>query len=272
MITLSDIQKNLRDVDLSGTPICLHSSLRSFGWVEGGAPSVVEAFLLEECTLLVPAFTTHYIVDPPAHLQFPRNGVNYETQKFSKEGTDLVFDPATSKEIGRNLGAISAAVLHRSDSQRGNHPVSSFAGAGPLVETLLKDQNPDDVYSPLEALAFHGGSIVLAGVDLNRMTLIHLSEKKAGRTLFRRWTNAPNGQIIPVEVGGHGGGFPKLEAVLSPFLRKTTVGQSKWKIYPASNAIEATTQAIKEDPFITHCDDTTCQRCNDATAGGPILK
>ena len=35
----------------------VHSSLASFGRVEGGAAAVVQAFLDEGCTIVVPAFS-----------------------------------------------------------------------------------------------------------------------------------------------------------------------------------------------------------------------
>jgi aminoglycoside N3'-acetyltransferase len=36
-VTTSDIRLAIRNLGLAGRPLCVHSSLRSFGWVEGGA-------------------------------------------------------------------------------------------------------------------------------------------------------------------------------------------------------------------------------------------
>src|SRR5262245_37114770 len=73
-VTQVDLQKAIRTLDLSGQVVCVHSSLRSFGQVSGGARAVVQAFLDEGCTLLVPTFSYDYTIAPPPHLQPPRNG------------------------------------------------------------------------------------------------------------------------------------------------------------------------------------------------------
>ena len=35
-VTTGDIRKAIRNLGLAGRLLCVHSSLRSFGWVEGG--------------------------------------------------------------------------------------------------------------------------------------------------------------------------------------------------------------------------------------------
>ncbi|MFA9456622.1 helix-turn-helix domain-containing protein [Halalkalibacter sp. AB-rgal2] len=51
------VTDTLRKVGLSNKPICLHSSLRSFGWVEGRAETIIKGFLDLGCTMLVPEFS-----------------------------------------------------------------------------------------------------------------------------------------------------------------------------------------------------------------------
>jgi aminoglycoside 3-N-acetyltransferase len=109
------------------------------------------------------------------------------------------------------------------------------------------------------------------GVGLERMTLLHLAEKEAGRVLFRRWANDAHGQTIAVEVGGCSEGFGKLAPCLRPVMRETNVGQSKWMLFPVAQALENAAAAIRANPQITHCEIETCERCNDAVKGGPIL-
>ncbi|HEU4558709.1 MAG TPA: AAC(3) family N-acetyltransferase, partial [Longimicrobium sp.] len=74
-ITEAEIRETIRALGLAGRAICVHSSLRSFGWVEGGAGAVVDAFLAEGCTLLVPTFSGaafEACPDPPDVIE--RNG------------------------------------------------------------------------------------------------------------------------------------------------------------------------------------------------------
>lgn len=128
-----------------------------------------------------------------------------------------------------------------------------------------------DVYAPLRELAECGGFVVLMGVSLDRMTLIHLAEEQAGRTLFRRWANDRNGEPAAAAVGGCSEGFGKFQPVLESCARRMVVGESGWTVYPASDALSLATEAIRSNPEITHCGNRECDRCNDAVQGGPFL-
>ena len=273
LVDADDIRGGIHELGLAGKPVCLHSSLRSFGRIDGGAPTIVDAFLHEECTLLVPAFSWIHAVPPPPALQFERNAADYDYLSHTGTQVDRVFNPETSTEIDPHMGAVSREVVTRTDSRRGNHPICSFAAVGPLASPLVEEQGADDVYAPLNVLAREGGFVLLAGVDLTKMTLIHLSEKEAGRVLFRRWANGLDNQPMAVEAGGCSDGFLKLAPVLSGFVSEQRIGASLWHAYPASDALVATTQAILilADPLVTHCGDRACGRCHDAVAGGPIL-
>jgi aminoglycoside 3-N-acetyltransferase len=168
------------------------------------------------------------------------------------------------------MGALVAAVVSRAGRARGNHPLCSFAAVGPQATTLVRGQKPLDVYASLAELTRRDGAVVLMGVDLNRMTLLHLAEKRSGRTLFRRWANDPDLRPLTVESGGCSEGFFDLEPALAPLRREATVGRSRWQVFPASNALNVATHAIRRNPRITHC-GRECERCDDAVAGGPIL-
>src|SRR5688572_4691290 len=113
-ITQLDLQNALRSLGLSGQSICVHSSLRSFGYVEGGAETVVQAFLEEGSTLMVPAFSWGYAVPPPAELQFPRNGWDYAAYAGPTAGLGRIYTPA-SREIDRDMGAVAAEVVRHPD-------------------------------------------------------------------------------------------------------------------------------------------------------------
>lgn len=269
-VTQHDIRDALGRLGLAGRVVCLHSSLRSFGRVEGGAASVVEAFLGEGCTLLVPTFSSNFEVAPPPEMRLARNGWNYEARPAREPNSGRVFTPAVS-DIDRSMGAIPAEVGARLERVRGNHPFDSFAAVGARAAELVSGQKPSDVYAPLVALARAGGFVLLAGVGLERMTLLHLAERVAGRTLFRRWARDAHGETIYAEVGGCSEGFGNLETALRPIMRTATVGESFWRLFPASEAVDLAAAAIRADASITRCADESCERCPDAIAGGPIL-
>ena len=268
-VTGADIRDALRALGLSGHCLCVHSSLRSFGWVEGGAQTVVDAILAEGCTLLVPTFT-EFQVSPPPHLRPARNGWNYAQETASGEDAGIVYSCAMTEVAEEDMGAISAAVARMPRRVRGNHPLCSFAAVGPRAEELIRGQAPLDVNAPLRVLAEIGGFVALMGVGLEAMTLLHLAEQWAGRTLFRRWANGPVGQVVEVETGGCSDGFPNLEGLLSPLMREAQVGNSRWWVFSALDTLEAASEAIRRDPAITHCGESPC-RCDDAVQGGPIL-
>ena len=270
-VTQRDIRSAVVALDLSDTPLCVHSSLRSFGWVDGGPMSVVDGLLAEGCSVMVPSFTSEFEAAPPSDRRHPRNGCSYETD-FPTAGKNAGIYTTRSLSIDHDLGAIPGAVVTDERRARGDHPLNSFAAIGPLAGALVQDQRPLDVYAPLRALGDLGGWVVLMGVDLTSMTLIHLAEAMAGRTLFRRWAIGPNGTTVECEIGSCSEGFERLQPYLAPVMRVIDVGSSRWRAYPAEGVLNLVSAAIRRDPAITHCSDVNCLRCRDIIQGGPIIK
>jgi len=271
MVTKNDIRQAVRNLNLSNRPLCVHASLRSFGQVDGGALALIDALLAENCTVLVPTFTYFFEVAPPPDGQLARNGIDNTIWVRMMPGTDRRFSPESDDLSREYMGAIPESVLAHPNHVRGNHPLNSFAAIGPLAEQLIRGQTPKDVYAPLAALAQAGGSVVLMGVGLERMTLLHLAEHRAGRNLFIRWANGPEDRPIAASVGSCSDGFGQFAGVLESIEQRQQVGQSVWRVYPAAEVIELAAKAIGENPEITHCGNPTCSRCNDAVQGGPIL-
>lgn len=266
-VSVDDIESAVRALDLDGSPICVHSSLRSFGHVEGGADAVVDGFLAAGSTLLVPSFTPHR-VPAPAGRRYPRNGTDYD----APPGEDWIDEPYTSGTtlVGPRMGTIPRAVAGRPGRSRSAHPQNSFCAIGPLAEELTSGQEPLRPYVPFERLIERDGAVLLIGVGLDRMTLIHLAEVRAGRELFRRWAPAPDGGSIECRCGGCSTGFGALGPVLRPAERRAQVGRSPWRAFDAARALELAVGAIRREPDITRC-HPTCERCRDAIAGGPIV-
>jgi len=88
-----DIRNAVRQLGLSGLPVCLHTSLSSFGHLEGGAEAVVGGFLIEGCTVLVPTFSDGFAIPPPPHIRPERNGWDYEDHSGPLEGVGRIFSP-----------------------------------------------------------------------------------------------------------------------------------------------------------------------------------
>ena len=271
MVTIEDIRKAIQNLNLSNKPVCIHASLRSFGWVKGGPLVVVDGFLAQGCTVVVPTFSYDLAVPPPVDMRLSQNGYDYAAVEEPAPGSRRIYTPKSTAFSREYMGTIPAAVLAMPRHVRGNHPLNSFAAVGPLAHRVISSQGPMDVYGPLKALAELDGSVVMMGVGLNRMTLLHLAEQMAGRNLFRRWANGPDGQPMQVEVGSCSEGFVNLQPILSQVMTKVKVGESVWQVYPVRETLAVSAREIRANPNLTRCDDANCLRCQDAVLGGPIL-
>lgn len=264
---LDPVQEAIRESGLSARPVCLHSSFRSFRGVVGEPLHVIDAFLNEGCTLLVPTYSWHeHALDAPDSAPVPeRNAYRRPPQP---RRTAAPFTPDSTAIDTDAMGAIPTAVVQHPEQVRGAHPLCSFSALGPLAHDLVAGQGPEGVNDPLERLADREGAVVLAGVDLTTMTLLHLAEERAGRRMFVRWGMLPEG-IVPVRVGGCSSGFERLADTLAPYERRIEVGPSVWRVFPAKECLVTAERVIAADSTVTRCEDRACERCRDAVRGGP---
>jgi aminoglycoside 3-N-acetyltransferase len=164
-ITKSDIADGFKGLGLSkGNIVLMHSSLRSFGYVEGGAETVIASILEtvgDEGCVMVPTLT----------------GSITDTS-----GNPPVFDVSkTSCWTGR------IPETFRTDlrAKRSLHPTHSVAAIGMktqnnLIEGHEKGRSPCDECSPYYKNALAGGYILLIGVDQECNTTVHCCEEIAG--------------------------------------------------------------------------------------------
>jgi aminoglycoside 3-N-acetyltransferase len=268
-MTAAVLRQGVRDHGLSGRIVVVHSSLASFGRVDGGAAAVVQAFLDEGCTIVVPAFSDCR-VSPPPGVRLERNA-----EEAVPPGRPAGARPASGfspgmTEVVREMGAIPAWVAAHPDRHRGNHPLNSFAALGPRAGEVIGGQSPRDVYAPLRAAAGNDGCVALLGVGLTAMTIIHLAEQVAGRELFVRWALLADGRRIPARVGSCSEGFEQLAPALTPAEAVSEVGRSRWRVFAAAAAVDLAAAEISRRSDVTSCADPSCARCRDAVAGGPV--
>jgi aminoglycoside 3-N-acetyltransferase len=271
MVTKPELRKAILAAGLADQPVCLHSSLKSFGWIRGGPRSLLDVLLEAGSTVLVPTFSYAYLVRPPPHLRCQQNGIDYACLDWIPANNRLVYSPESDRLDLPQMGRIPQTVLEMRERVRGRHPLCSFAAVGPLAAELIEPQTPLDVYAPLRELARLGGRIALMGVGLNRLTALHLAEQMAGRRPFIRWANGQGDQVITAACGGDSAGFERL----APYVRRaeirTRCGGSDWRVFDAATLLELTRRTIEENPSITHCQNSECLRCEHAAAGGPSL-
>lgn len=263
-----DIAAAVRSLGLQNRPVCLHSSLRSFGFIEGGAEAVIQGFLSEGCTVMVPTFIYENEVAPPADQMPAQNGSDYTRSTTAHARPKTAYSP-DSTDVSSDMGAIPGALLKMPERVRGDHPLDSLSAVGPLAHALIDGQTSTDVYAPFRSLAERGGYIILVGVGLTRLTLLHEAERRSGRNLFWRWAYDRYRETVSVRVGGCSEGFENLAPALAGLERTYTVGHSPWRIFVAQETLNHAAAAIRAQPDLTNCNDATCERCRDAVLGGP---
>ncbi|WP_419664711.1 AAC(3) family N-acetyltransferase [Streptomyces sp. 2-1] len=273
-ITAEQLVAIIDELALVRRPVMVHASLRSFGRpVEGGADAILDALLSRGCTVLVPSFTEpQFGVIPPTTMRPARNGIDYATlpDKTAARPETAASYTVDCGVINAGMGALPARLLARGAMRRGRHPLNSFAAVGPQAAELVVAQTPTDVYGPVRTLADRNGAILLLGVELNRMTALHLAEQQSGRQLPIRWARTADRRVIMVETGSCSEGFPRLEPWLRPLARTARVGGSRWSVYPAKEALAAAVAVMTADQSVTHCADADCLACRDSVAGGPV--
>ncbi|GFI44788.1 hypothetical protein IMSAGC019_00091 [Lachnospiraceae bacterium] len=268
-----DFINAIKVLGISGSEICIHSSMKSFGAdFKCGIKGIIDSFLIQKCTIMVPTFSDIYEARPVKKYMPERNGAGDYSYFLEKTYSDIAPFDVTSKEISvEDMGLFAQYVLNCEKCVRGNHPLNSFTALGDNAKKLVGCQTHKDVYAPMRQLCDDDGYVLLMGVGLDAATIIHYVEQVVGRTLFIRWAYNKDNNVIPVSSGGCSEGFGHFNGILSNSAKKVKVANSEWVCFKAKDIVDICTKYIKGSPNITHCDNKYCDRCNDAICGGPIL-
>lgn len=272
MVTKQILLDSIKKLDLQGKTISLHSSYKSFGGVNGGPNTIIDAFLESNCTLLVPTFTYDYAAYPPMDgKKYEQNGVDMSI--YDEE--DKIFKSGYSKNsrvISPSMGIIPKLILEREEAVRGVHPLNSFTAIGPKAKDLIDSQSYIDVYAPYKKCMEDKKSVLLLmGIDFKSTTPIHFAEELSGRNLFRQWAYIDTGEVIEASIGSCSNGFNKLIPFVLSIKKQDLIGKSTWQIYNFKKYISTLTSVIKSNQSLTICDNSKCIRCRDSVLGGPIL-
>jgi aminoglycoside 3-N-acetyltransferase len=158
------VKLGLKKSDIVG----IHSSLSSFGHVEGGADAVIDALLAvvgEEGTIVMPTFSTNRVI-----LDL--------TPEMKAAGASwllrvLPYDP---KQTSCWTGTIPETFRKRNGVLRSHHPLFSLAATGPEAETIIEAGREGALPGWKKVLELDG-YVLLIGIGLERCTAIHLAEE-----------------------------------------------------------------------------------------------
>jgi aminoglycoside 3-N-acetyltransferase len=254
MLTFNDLIVAFETLGLQKKPVIAHASLRSFGFIEGGADSVVTGLNHTLGAFIMPTHTYKTMVTPasgPAN-----NAINYARgQQWNRLSepfyTDMPADPM--------MGVIPESMRHWPEFQRSMHPILSFGGF--RAEKILQTQTLENPFAPLRALVESDGWILLLGVDQTANTSLHFAEKLAGRRQFIRWALTENGTVTCPGFPGCSAGFQAIEPEVRPFTKTIKVGNATVQALPLRALLIRAIEIIKKDKYALLCNRSDCERC-----------
>jgi aminoglycoside 3-N-acetyltransferase len=260
-VRLRDLLLGLRELHLADAPVIVHSSLKSFGQVEGGAVTVVNALVAAFNRVIVPTFTYKTMITP---LTGPENnGILYGSLQDLNQMAEFFTPRMPTDPL---VGAIPETFRRHPRAIRSMHPIQSFAGIN--AEKFIASQYLADPLAPLGLLEQADGWVVLMGVDHTVNTSIHYAEKLAGRRQFIRWALTPKGVVECPGFPGCSAGFQAVAPEMEKFTRKVQIGGSLIQAVPVKMLFKVVIGQIKKDPQALLCQQEDCERCRESRLPG----
>lgn len=255
MLTYSGIKAGLESLNLKKHYVIAHASARSFGGIDGGAETLLQALIDSTRGLVMPAFTYKTMLNPevgPAN-----NGMAYGTQgdlnKMAEPfHMDMPVDPM--------MGILPEVLRKHPGAKRSMHPIQSFAGIN--VDAILNSQAIHNSFAPIGMLAEGDAWVLLLGVDHMVNTSIHYAEKLAGRMQFIRWALTRERVIECPGFPGDSEGFNAIAPHVEKYTRRVEIGGAWVQAVHLRSLIDVAVKKIRDDPFALLCDRPDCERCN----------
>ncbi|WP_405773932.1 aminoglycoside N(3)-acetyltransferase [Streptomyces sp. NBC_00859] len=243
LCTRDSLAAELRAIGLRpDDTLLVHSSLRSLGWVCGGAGTVVMALLDTlgaEGTLVVP---TH-----SGDISDPADWGNPPVPEAWWEGIRAAmpaFDARTTPTLG--VGVVPETIRNWPGAVRSCHPQTSFAALGPRASAIVDGHALDcrlGERSPLARLEEAGARILLLGAGFDACTAFHLAEYRipAPRTdtsfavmtpQGRRWSTVRDTSISADRFDDLGADFERERPVATG-----TVGAAQTRLFDLADAV-----------------------------------
>ena len=176
LITVPTVVDGLQELGVRrGDALLVHSSLSSFGQVQGGAQTIIEALtetVGSEGTLMMLAqsagrFDPSEWRNPPVPEAWWRR-IRFETPLYHPRKTPT-----------EHVGIVGELFRSWPGSRRSAHPHSSFAAWGRRRDELLKIHRLEDRFgdtSPLAKFYNLDGSVLFLGTGFDTCTCFHLAE------------------------------------------------------------------------------------------------
>ncbi|MFK3939082.1 aminoglycoside N(3)-acetyltransferase [Alkalihalobacillus sp. NPDC078783] len=162
-----------------GMTVIVHSSMKSLGWVCGGAVAVIQALqevITHKGTLIMPAHSAD-VSDPRewGNPAIPKEWIQEVMNEMPP------FDPLITPTFG--MGVISELFRTYPNVKRSHHPVHSFSVWGKNSEEVANNHSLDHGLgesSPLGYLYQNNGYVLMLGTGYETNTSMHLGEHMGG--------------------------------------------------------------------------------------------
>lgn len=237
-----------------GMLLVTHSSLSAFGYVEGGAATVIDALrksIGDGGTLAMPTHSLNRLGCPP-------------------------YDPRRSRST---VGTITDVFRSMPGVVRSPHPTHSVAACGPLAETLTAGHTSE--LAPLAWEGFWGRFVdhdgwVLMLAPLSKNTLCHAAELRSGVKLPSLYLPRGRGKVARVlpTAPWHTEWFAELYARLRRRgrIRSVPLGESTMHLMRGRDIIEVGCAVLRGNPLAVAKPNCRCTFCrllhaNHAAAG-----
>jgi aminoglycoside 3-N-acetyltransferase len=248
-ITANDLERALNQLGVNQQrDLISHSSLSAFGFVQGGAPTLIDVLQRNARTVIMPAFTYYTLVWP----------------NHKKSGDWPAFPPADGptwcpdSPVSHDIGRIPQQFLELYQAVRSHHPALSFAALGQNTNQILSSQTLEYPYAPIGVLYALDADIVLLGVDHRSNTTIHYGEFLAGRPMLERYAHF-GGALVRTFFPNCSAAFNAIQGHLTS-LEVVGVGKTQVQRMSVRDVVDTTVKLLARDPEALLCNYNGC-RC-----------
>ena len=145
IVTRVDLERGFERLGLRDVQIAVvHSSLSAFGWVDGGAPAVIDALRNAVPTIVMPAFVYASQLPTPPGMNIPDNSDSAFAADW--QGFERALDAAPSHRsdlpLDKDMGAVAVELSKQPDAVRSPTALGALAGVGPRTAELMAYGTP----------------------------------------------------------------------------------------------------------------------------------
>ena len=234
----------------------VHSSLSSLGEVNGGAQTVIDAFLDiigDKGNLVLPTFTYSF-----------------------SDGRTIPYHP---KRTASRVGLITECFRFKKGVMRSIHPTHSVAAYGPQAAKIISEHQPTDSpcgrKSPFGKLLELRAKVIFLGGCLKSNTTLHAVEdwvnipytvKRIGEALMFDDEGSIKKISFPKMPDGHRNFYMDRSKIVRAFdkegvIAETQIGNSYTQMIPIRSIIQVTLERLSKEPDILLCDNPLCEFC-----------